>query len=118
MNGAARNTEIAYLCRDTSTWKFWGTLIVRGSLSRSDLKQYLVKFPWLPSDIELFNPTALGLEHLLTEPRNSEVHHMHELHEFVPTNREDALCSAGELVARFAAASDSGWKSGDNRPWH
>lgn len=116
MNGGAKNTEVTYLYRDPSNWKFWGTFVVDGALGRDELKQYLLKYPWLPSDIEWFNPRMVGLEHLLTEPWDVEDHAMHELHEFVPTDRGETLCSASELIERFASASHRKWENGDKWP--
>ena len=105
----SQNTEVTYLYRDTSNWKFWGTFVVKGMLQREELDPYLIRVPWMPSDIAWFVPNVVGLENLLTVPRQGDDDDLHELYEFTPTDRQDILCGAEQLVARFQQASKSGW---------
>jgi hypothetical protein len=101
------NTEINYLYRDASNYKFWGTFIVEGKIERSDLVPYLFDSEW-------FVPQQVGLEHLLNLPMNFDDHLLHELHEFVPTTAQANAGSAKDLIAKFRMAADKDWFHGIN----
>jgi hypothetical protein len=96
------NTKINYLYRDAGNWKFRGSFIVGGVLARQDLEPFMFNIEW-------FVPHQVGLKHLLIEPWGEDDHLLYELEDFEETNEQDCICTAEELIGRFASANTRGW---------
>lgn len=96
------NTEITYCYRDPGNYKYWASFVVRGRLERNELEPYLF-------ETEFFVPERIGLKHALTDPWNRTDHLIHELWDFEPTDSNDCVCTAQELVSKFKEASCAWW---------
>lgn len=96
------NTEISYLYRDASNYKYRGQFVVSGKLLIDQLEPYFF-------DHEFFVATEVGLKHLLTDSWNEDDHVLHSFEEFEPTEKTEVICSAQDFVARFKKASAKGW---------
>lgn len=103
-------TEIRYMYRDASNYKFHGSVIVDGELSASDLAPFLF-------DGEFFVPHEVGLYHLLDMPMNEDDHYLHTFVAFSPVAEGASHCSASDLVIRFKMANEKGWFSSLTNSW-
>jgi hypothetical protein len=99
------NTKINYLYRDAGNWKFRGSFVVGGAISPKELDPHMF-------DTERFVPQQVGLKHLLTESWTEDDHLLHEFEEFEETEDPNCLCTAKELIERFAKANADGWFKG------
>ncbi len=97
-------TEVNYMYRDASNYKFHGEFVVEGELSNADLVPFLFEGEW-------FVPTEVGLPHLLDLPMNEDDHWLHELTGFAPTSDGSPICTASELIEFFRTAHRCGWFS-------
>lgn len=97
-------TEVSYMYRDASNYKFHGSFIVDGELSNADLEPYLF-------DGESFVPTEVGLPHLLDVSMNEDDHWLHEFSRFSPISDGTPICTASKLIELFQIAHRRGWFS-------
>lgn len=95
-------TKIDYLYRDASNYKFHGSFIVRGLMSRKQLEPFLF-------DGEFFIPTMIGLPHLLNMASNDDDHDFHELSDFTEIETGTADFDASDLLVRFKEAKAKNW---------
>ncbi|MCC0006476.1 MAG: hypothetical protein H6872_15630 [Methylobacteriaceae bacterium] len=98
-------TEVNYLYRDASNYKFRGSFIVEGAFSRAKIEKYLI-------DEEFFVPKAIGLPALVPEIRNEDDHDWHTFEECVETTDGEPLLTARELIRRIKAAKARDWPVG------
>ncbi|MCO5088437.1 MAG: hypothetical protein M9883_16430 [Methylobacteriaceae bacterium] len=98
-------TEVHYLYRDASNYKFWGSFIVSGAFSTAKIERYLI-------DGEFFVPKAIGLPPLVPDVRNEDDHDWHTFQECVETSEGEPLLTARELIRRIKAASARDWPVG------
>ena len=103
-------TEISYMYRDASNYKFYGSLIVEGRIAAPDLEPYLF-------DAEFFVPHEVGLDHLLDMPMNQDDHYLHTFTGFTPAKAGEPHCTASDLVSRFKIANERGWFSSFDNSW-
>jgi hypothetical protein len=96
------NTELEYLYRDASNYKWFDSVIVAGHLTLNDLKKYLI-------DGEYFVPELVGMKCLTPEIRNEDDHDWHEIVSLKPTTLAANFLSAEELVLKFKAQYLAGW---------
>ena len=109
------NTELDYMYRDGSNYKFHSSIILEGNLSIEDLDPYL-------HESEYFLPSLVGLQVLVPEYRDADDHEWHELTGATPTDEMSASMSAAELINKFKKASKRGWPLADvidfSKPYH
>lgn len=103
------NTEVKYMYRDCSNYKFHRKFVVQGELKASDIKKYL-------HDKEFFIPHEIGLDHLLNLPMNQDDHYLHTFEGFISTEDKNYICSAKEFIDKLKKADKDGWFSSFNRP--
>lgn len=96
------NTEITYLYRDASNYKFWGSFVVSGRFYPAEVEQFLF-------DREFFVPQKLGIPSLTPKERNEDDHDLHTFESAEPTEVPANLCSSKELARRIEAAHRDGW---------
>lgn len=102
-------TVLVYIYRDAANYKAQGLVFVDGKLDLDDLRPYLHDDGFIPGDV--------GLPELQSQLQGfpgSDDHVWHELSCVYdsPETRE-GMIPAGELVARFKAAAERGWKVGE-----
>jgi hypothetical protein len=103
MNSASEhNTEICYIYRDASNYKWFDEVVVSGELHFEDFKEYLI-------DREFFIPELVGLKCLTPEIRNEDDYDWHAIFSLTPTSKAANFISAAELVARFKLQHRKGW---------
>lgn len=99
-----KNTEVEYMYRDGSNYKFHGSFIIEGELKKDDIKEYL-------HDFEFFVPHEIGLQHLLNLPMNQDDHYLHTFESFKETKEVKFVCTAKEFIRKMKHASENGWFS-------
>jgi hypothetical protein len=103
MNSASEhNTELRYIYRDASNYKWIDEVVVSGELRFEDFKEYLI-------DREFFIPELVGLKCLTPTIRNEDDHDWHAILSLTPTSRSVDFISAAELIARFKSQHRTGW---------
>lgn len=97
------NTSITYQYRDTSNYKEFDTVIIRGLLSLNDIEEYLY-------DKEFFIPSEIGLKDLQPKNLNQDDHIWHEILEISHTHEKPTVkITAEEIVSNFRKASREEW---------
>lgn len=96
------NTAIEYVYRDASNYKWFETVVVRGSLKYEDLQPYLING-------EFFVPGNVGLKSLTPEVRNEDDHDWHAIFALTPTDQPSTAGSAEDLVKRFQIQHRTSW---------
>lgn len=98
-------TEVNYLYRDASNYKYRGSFVVAGAFSSTMIKMHLI-------DEEFFVPAAIGLPTLTPAVRNKDDHDWHTFEECVETTEGEPLLAARELIRRIKAAKARDWPIG------
>lgn len=99
---SALNTEITYLYRDASNYKFLGAVVVEGKLLFADLERYLIDGLW-------FIPEQVSMPPLVPIQRNMDDHDWHEVNSVRFTSDSKFLCSASDLLRLFRLGSERKW---------
>lgn len=97
-------TEISYLYRDASNYKFRGAFCLLGEFRLEELGDCLI-------DGEFFIPEKIGLIALRPEPTNEDDHLFHSIEDCRIIAGEDFQMTAGEFKRRVEEASRNGWFS-------
>lgn len=95
-------TQVTYLYRDASNYKFRGDFCVLGKLCVEELKEYLF-------DGEFFIPERIGLPALRPEVTNDDDHFLHSLEDCKHVEGPKVQMTAGEFRRRLRKASQQGW---------
>ena len=97
-------TEVTYLYRDASNYKFWGAFRLLGKFHTDQLEEYLF-------NSEFFIPEKIGLTPLQPEVTNCDDHLLHTFEECEFVDGTEFEATAEEFRQRIIDASTSGWFS-------
>ena len=95
-------TEIEYMYRDPHNFKFCGSFVVGGTVTKDDLEEHLFGGT-------SFAPTKIGLNLLLASPRKSYDHEMHEITAVRSIECDQFDISVDDFLRRFAEHTNEGW---------
>lgn len=97
-----RLTQITYLYRDASNYKYRGDFCVLGELQVQEFSNYLF-------DSEFFIPEKIGLVALRPEAANDDDHLLHSFEECKAVDGREYQMTTGEFRRRMREASRQGW---------
>lgn len=95
-------TQVTYLYRDASNYKYWGDFCVLGELHVQELNDYLF-------DGEFFIPEKIGLAALRPEATINGDHLLHSFEECKAVEGREYQMTAGEFRSRIREACLRGW---------
>ena len=97
------NTQLEYLYRDAGNYKWFGEVVIVGTLELGDIEPYLYEH-------QFFIPSEVGLPDLQSEELTEDDHIWHEIVDIKETALEPTVkISAVELVEGFKAAHVVEW---------
>jgi hypothetical protein len=96
------NTEITYLYRDASNYKFFGSIVVAGRIEIADIEGCFF-------DSEFFVPEAVGLPSLVPEVTNEDDHLLHTIVAMESTDKPASPIFAANLINEFRRRAEIGW---------
>lgn len=96
------NTELTYMYRDASNYKFFGSVIISGTIAVSELRDYLY-------ETEYFIPECIGLKSLAPSETNKDDHVWHELVGTKQTQEDANFVSAEKLKELFRRQYEAEW---------
>jgi len=95
--------EVTCLYRDAANFKCWGSFVVKGDLSVSDLTPHLI-------DGEFFIPSRIGIPDLTPEVWTEFDHEYHEIDAVEWTAPAPFAFSASHLVELMRSQSVNEWR--------
>jgi hypothetical protein len=97
-------TEIEYLHRDYWNYKFYGSFVVSGEVSFSQISKYL-------HEHKQFVPREIGVPNLTPSALNEDDHWLHELVSCCISGQSysEPIMSSKELLARLRKCEKIGW---------
>lgn len=98
----AVNSLLIYLYRDASNYKFWSSIILRGTMTLKDVEPHLLHRQY-------FIPQRVGLVRLVPAAMNHDDHELHEIDSIESVHGGDVSFSATEFLYRVIAANKAGW---------
>lgn len=102
MNALETLTEVEYLYRDASNYKYWGTFLVRGIIQKSDLRNFLF-------DSEFFIPFRIGAPGLQPPQRKEDDHELHSFEGFKPLKGKQFDFDRPDLLEKLEFANKNDW---------
>lgn len=97
------NAKLTYLYRDASNYKFFCSIVLKGTLSYEEVIPYL-------HEGDYFLPKKIGLKSLIPEQSNEDDHKWHELVSIEKTTEQDFIASAETIKKAFIYQSKLNWK--------